>query len=118
MKTIIIALACTVIASFGFGQTTTTTRETTTTMVQTAATLDSTHVLAVNTFAPGDKIVVQTSPDTQPITVKLDKAVTYVTADGKPIDPSSIKPGSHVRLIFAGTDADRVVTSVIFVTAQ
>jgi hypothetical protein len=114
MKTIVIILTCAFIAPFAFAQTSTT-RETTTTTTQTVATLDSTHVMAVNAFAPGDKIVVQTSPDTQPVTVALDKGVTYVTADGRAVSPSSIEPGSHVRLEFAGAGANRVVTRVILV---
>ncbi len=115
--TTIIALGCAFVAPLAFAQTTTT-RETTTTITQTVATLDSTHLLAVNSFAPGDKIVVQTSPDTQPVTVPLHKGVAYITADGKPISPDSIKPGSHVRLEFAGTGGDRVVIRVVFVNPQ
>src|SRR5207237_5790423 len=94
---------------------TATTREPTITTTQTVATLDSTHVMAVNAFAPGDKIVVQTAPATQPLTVRLDKGVTYVTENGRGISPSSIEPGSHVRLEFIGEGANRVVTRVILV---
>src|SRR5437764_8054159 len=77
MKTIAIILSCAFIAPFAFAQTGIT-RETTITTTQTVATLDSTHVMAVNAFAPGDKIVVQTAPATQPMTVRLDKGVSYV----------------------------------------
>ena len=115
MKTIAIILSCAFIAPFAFAQTGTT-RETTITTTQTVATLDSTHVMAVNSLAPGDKIVVQTSTATQPVTVRLDKGVTYVTGDGREISPSSIQPGSHVRLEFIGDSANRVVTRVILVT--
>ena len=114
MKTIAIILSCAFIAPFAFAQTRVT-RETTVTTTQTVATLDSTHVMAVNTFAPGDKIVVQTASATQPVTVRLDKGVTYVTEDGQGVSPSSIQPGSHVRLEFIGDDANRVVTRVILV---
>jgi hypothetical protein len=117
MKTIAIILSCAFIAPFAFAQTGTT-RETTVTTTQTVATLDSTHVMAVNEFAPGDKIIVQTAPATQPLTVKLDKGVTYVTEDGRPVSPSSIQPGSHVRLEFMGAGASRVVARVILVTTQ
>ena len=115
MKTIAIILSCAFIAPFAFAQTRIT-RETTTT--QTVATLDSTHVMAVNVFAPGDKIVVQTAPATQPITVRLDKGVSYVNEHGHLISPRSIQPGSHVRLEFIGDGANRVVTRVILVHPQ
>ena len=114
MKTIAIILSCAFIAPFAFAQTRTT-RETTITTTQTVATLDSTHVMAVNTFAPGDKIVVQTSTATQPMMVRLDKGVSYVNEHGRLISPRSIQPGSHVRLEFIGDDANRVVTRVILV---
>jgi hypothetical protein len=114
MKTIAIILSCAFIAPFAFAQTGTT-GETTVTTTQTVATLDSTHVMAVNAFAPGDKIVIQTAPATQPLTVRLDKGVTYVTEDGRGISPSSITPGSHVRLEFVGDGANRVATRVILV---
>jgi hypothetical protein len=117
MKTIAVILSCAFIAPFAFAQTGTT-RETTITTTQTVATLDSTHVMAVNAFAPGDKIVVQTSTATQPVTVRLDKNVTYGTEDGREVSPSSIAPGSHVRLEFVGDDANRVATRVILVTPQ
>ena len=66
----------------------------------------------------GDKIVVQTSTATQPMTVRLDKGVTYVTEHGREVSPSSIVPGSHVRLEFVGDGANRVVTRVVLVTPQ
>ena len=115
MKTIAIILSCAFIAPLAFAQTGTA-RETTVTTTQTVATLDSTHVMAVNAFAPGDKIVVQTAPATQPLTIKLDKGVTYVGEDGRAVSASSIQPGSHVRLEFVGDGANRVVTRVILVT--
>ena len=117
MKTTAFTLTCAFIASFALAQTGT--RGTTvTTTTQTVATLDSTHVMAVNVFAPGDKIVVQTAPATQPMTVKLDKGVTYVTEGGQAISPSSIQPGSHVRLEFVGEGGNRVVPRVVLVHPQ
>src|SRR5437868_13260653 len=114
MKTIAIILSCAFIAPFAFAQTGTT-RETTITTTKPVTTLDSPQVMAVNAFAPGDKIVVQTAPATQPLTVRLDKGVTYVTENGRGVSPSSIEPGSHVRLEFVGEGANRVVTRVILV---
>ena len=116
-KTIALALVCALIAPWAIAQTTIT-RETTTTTVTAVMRLDSTHLLTVKSFAPGDKISVQTSPDTQPVTVRLDRAVSYVAGDGQPISPSSIEPGSHVRLDFLGSGPDRVVTRIVMVTRQ
>ena len=53
MKTMAVILSCAFIVPFAVAQTGTT-RETTITTTQTVATLDSTHVMAVNAFAPGD----------------------------------------------------------------
>ena len=114
MKTMAVILSCAFIVPFAVAQTGTT-RETTITTTQTVATLDSTHVMAVNAFAPGDKIVVQTAPATQPVAVRLDKGVTYVNEHGRLISPRSIAPGSHVRLEFVGDGANRVATRVILV---
>lgn len=98
-------------------QTTTVTQETVTTTQQIMR-LDSTHVLSVKGIAPGEHISVQTSPDTQPVTIKLDHAIAYTDADGKPISPSSIQPGSHVRLEFTGPGPDRMVTRVVLVNPR
>jgi hypothetical protein len=115
MRRTLLTLGCLLIASVAPAQTTVT-RETVTTTQTEVMRLDSTHVMTVKGFAPGDKISVQTAPDTQPVTVRLDPAVTYVDAGGQPISSSSIDPGSRVRLLFAGTTPeDRRVTSVILV---
>ena len=115
----IVAAAFAVIAPFTIAQTTTTTttRETTTTTTAIMA-LDSTHVLSVTQFAPGDKITVQTAANTQPVTVRLDPGIAYVTESGEAVSPSSIQPGSHVRLEFSGSGPDRMVTRVVFVSAR
>ena len=68
MKVKLMALACGLIAPLAFAQTTTVTRETTT--VQEIARLDSTHVMTVKGFAPGESISIQTSPDTNPVTIR------------------------------------------------
>ena len=115
-KAIIAALVCAATTPLMLAQTTTTvTRET---VVQQIMRLDSTHVLTVKSFAPGDNISVQTAPDTNPITIRLDHAIAYVDADGKPIEPSSISPGSKVRLEFSGPGPDRMVTRVVMVNPR
>jgi hypothetical protein len=109
-----IVLTCALIAPLAIAQTTIT-RETTITTQTEVMRLDSTHLMTVNSIAPGDKISVQTSPDTQPVTVRLDRAIAYVDANGQPISPSSIQPGSRVRLEFSGPGPDRLITRVILV---
>jgi hypothetical protein len=114
----IVALSCALITCTTLAQTTTVTHETTTTTTTELMKLDSTHVLTVTNFAPGDKITVQTAPATQPIAVKLDRGVTYVEQGGKPISPSSIRPGSHVRLDFLDVNGDRLATRVVLLAAE
>src|SRR5947209_3720203 len=116
MKVKLMALACGLIAPLAFAQTTTVTRETTT--VQEIARLDSTHVMTVKGFAPGENISIQTSPDTNPVTIRLDHAIAYTDGDGQPISPSSIQPGSHVRLEFVGTGPDRMVSRIVMVNPK
>jgi len=127
-----IAFACALVAPLALGQvsttttetststqpTTTVTRETTTTTTEEIMRLDSTHLLTVKSFAPGDKIAVQTSPDTNPVTIRLDHAISYVDGSGAPISPSSIQPGSHVRLEFAGSGPDRLVIRIVMVNPK
>ena len=112
----IIILACALMSPLAIAQTTIT-RETTTTQTEVMR-LDSTHIMTVVSFAPGDKISVQTAPSTQPVTVRLDRAIACVAADGKPISPSSIQPGSRVRLEFSGPAADRTVTRVVVLAPE
>ena len=61
MKTIAIILSCAFIAPFAFAQTVTT-RETSITTTQTVATLDSTHVMAVNVSPPATKSLSRLRP--------------------------------------------------------
>ena len=110
-----ILLACVLIAPLAFAQTTVT-RETTT--ITKVSQLNSTHMLTVRNFAPGDKITVETAPNTNPLAIRLDKAVTYVRANGEPVDPSSIQAGSRVRLEFLGTGEDRTVVRVVLLAAD
>jgi hypothetical protein len=119
MKILTIAIAGSMIAStLATAQTTTTVTRETVTTTQEIMRLDSTHVLTVKGIAPGETISVQTAPDTNPVTVRLDHAIAYVDADGKPIDPSSINPGSKVRLEFTGPGPDRMVTRVIMINPR
>jgi len=45
-------------------------------------------------------IVVQSSPDTKPVSYMLAKKVRYVDKDGRAIDPHLIRPGTRVSLGF------------------
>ena len=112
---LIMSLACALMASAVTAQTTVT--ETTTTVTKVEQ-LDTTHLLTVNNFAPGDKISVQTAPQTRPLTIRLANPIAYTNENGEPISTSSIQPGSHVRLEFSGSGPDRMVTRVVFVSAK
>ena len=97
------------IGSLAFAQTRTAkTRQTTTT--QPASTQMTTGAVAIGTvtaFTPGQTtvtppspIVVQSSPDTKPISYVLGKKVRYVDRDGKTVDPHMVRPGTRVHLDF------------------
>jgi hypothetical protein len=119
MKIRTIAIACALIGPLAIAQTTTTvTQETVTTTQKMIMGLDSTHVMVVKSFAPGDKISVETAPDTNPLTIRLDHAIAYVDTNGNPISPSSIDPGAKVRLEFTGPGPDRMVVRVVLVSPR
>ncbi len=121
MKTLLVLLAFALMTPFAFGQTTRARVRTNT--ANTAGTVpgsfNASHIMAVNSFAPGDRIVVQTSGDTHPVSISLNGAdVAYVTAAGQQINPNSIRPGSHVRLEFTGTGQNRVLTRIVLVSSS
>ena len=97
------------VAPLAFAQTRTTKTEQTTT-IQPATTQLTTGVVAVGTvtsFTPGQTtvtaaspIVVQSSPDTKPMSYMLGKKVRYVDKDGRAVDPHMIRPGTRVHLDF------------------
>ncbi len=109
MRQTIVILACAMVAPLAFAQTRTTKTEQTTT-IQPATTQLTTGAVAVGTvtsFTPGQTtvtaaspIVVQSSPDTKPMSYMLGKKVRYVDKDGRAVDPHMIRPGTRVHLDF------------------
>jgi hypothetical protein len=57
------------------------------------------HARQNNRYAPSP-IVVQSSPDTKPMSYVLGRKVRYVAKDGKAIDPHMIRAGTRVHLDF------------------
>jgi hypothetical protein len=49
---------------------------------------------------PASPIVVQSSPDTKPVSYELGKRVRFVYKDGRAVDPHMIRPGTRVELGF------------------
>ena len=61
----------------------------------------------VTAFNPGQRpieaaspIVVQSSPDTKPVSYVLGKKVRFVDKDGRAVDPRMVRPGTRVQLGF------------------
>ena len=80
------------------------TTETTTTTTESTGT--------VTDFTPGEMMVLKTEA-VEPVRYKFSKQVTYVTADGRVIQPSKIRKDSKVHVHYAKVGDDMVVDKVI-----
>jgi hypothetical protein len=102
VKKTINALACTLIATLAFAQTSMTTTKQATTGSGT-----------VTTFEPGEIIVVgsESGPDT--FSYVLDDTVRYVNKAGKQIDEHLIKPGTRIHVYYDNTGETPVVNRVV-----
>jgi hypothetical protein len=67
----------------------------------------------VTEFSPGASIVLSTGTG-EPVHYKVGKTVTYVTEDGKVIEPTRIKKSSKVRVHYIKDGNDMVVDKVIY----
>ena len=83
---------------------TTGTTETTTTTTESTGT--------VSDFTPGQMMVLKTEA-AEPMRYKFGKTVTYVTSDGKVIEPSRIRKDSKVRVHYIKQGDDMLVDKVI-----
>ena len=83
--------------SHGTTQTTTTTTESTGTVTE---------------YTPGQMMVLRTEA-AEPVRYKFSKQVTYVTSDGRVIQPSQIRKDSKVRVHYVKTGDDMLVDKVI-----
>jgi hypothetical protein len=111
MKRIIVSLVCVMVAPLAFGQTVAKTSAVEHTgQIQKATTQITTGAVKIGTvtaFNPGQRpiesaspIVVQSSPDTKPVSYVLGKKVRFVDKDGRAVDPHMVRPGTRVELGF------------------
>ena len=54
-------------------------------------------------FEPPSPILVQSSPDTKPVSYMLGRQVRFMDTDGRAIDPHFVQPGTRVELGFDRT---------------
>lgn len=66
----------------------------------------------VTTFTPGSAIIVKTEA-ADPVSYKLSEKVTYVTADGKVVQPAMIKAGVPVKVHYIEEGGHMVADRVI-----
>ena len=126
MRRTAVALICAIIAPLTFAQPVAKTSGVSHTgQTQKAPTQMTTGAVKIGTvtaFNAGVKpieapspIVVQSSPDTKPVSYMLAKKVRYVDKDGRAIDPHLIRPGTRVSL---GFDRKGRVTRVTVVERE
>ena len=127
MKRIVVGFVCTMIAPLAFAQTVAKTSAVEHTgQVQKAPTQMTTGAVKIGTvtaFNPGQRpiepaspIVVQSSPDTRPVSYELGKRVRFVDKDGRAVDPHIwVRPGARVEL---GFDRRGRVTRVMVVEKE
>jgi len=80
------------------------TTETTTTTTESTGT--------VTDFTPGQMMVLKTEA-AEPVRYKFSKHVTYVTADGRVVQPSQIRKDSNVRVHYVKEGDNMLVDKVI-----
>jgi len=111
MKRIIVGFVCAMIAPLAFGQAVAKTSAVEHTgQTQKAPTQITTGAVKTGTvmaFNAGTRpieapspIVVQSSPDTKPVSYMLGKKVRFVDKDGRAVDPHLVRPGTRVQLGF------------------
>ena len=112
MKRIIVGFVCAMIAPLAFGQTVAKTSAVEHTgQIQKAPTQITTGAVKIGTVTafnagqrpiePASPIVVQSSPDTKPVSYMLGKKVRFVDKDGRAVDPHVwVRPGARVQLGF------------------
>jgi hypothetical protein len=76
----------------------------------TTTTTESTGM--VTEFTPGQMMVLKTEA-AEPVRYKFGKTVTYVTADGRVIEPSKIRKDSKVHVHYIKDGDDMLVDKVI-----
>jgi hypothetical protein len=112
MKGIIVAFVCAIIAPLAFAQSVAKSSGGVghTGQVQKAPTQMTEGAVKIGTvtaFNPGQRpiepaspIVVQSSPDTKPVSYELGRRVRFVDKSGRAVDPHMVRPGTRVQLGF------------------
>lgn len=111
MRRISIVLVCAMIPALAFGQTVAKTSAVEHTgqlqKAPTEITTGAAKIGTVTAFNPGQRpiesaspIVVQSSPDTKPVSYVLGKRVRFVDKGGRAVDPHMVRPGTRVELGF------------------
>jgi hypothetical protein len=126
MRRTAVALICAIIAPFTLAQPVAKTSGVEHTgQVQRAPTQITTGAVKIGTVTafnaglrnvePPSPIVVQSSPDTKPVSYILATKVRFVGKDGRAIDPHLVRPGTRVQL---GFDHKGRVSRVIVVERE
>src|SRR5260370_18966406 len=126
MRGIIVFLVCVMIAPLAFAQPVANTSVVKHTgqflHAPTQITTGAVWIGAVTAFNPGlrpveppSPIVVQSSPDTRPVSYMLGKRVRFVDKDGRAFDPHMVRPGTRVQL---GFDRKGRVSRVVVVERE
>jgi hypothetical protein len=112
-KTIIITLACAMIAPIAFAQTSTTTETTKTNPVTGTTTTETSTTYSagtVTTYEPGKTIVVKS--ETGPVSYALGTTARIIDGAGK-IVTAPLRSGQKVKVYYTGPTEKRVVERVV-----
>ncbi|MEP7013941.1 MAG: hypothetical protein ABI925_00720 [Verrucomicrobiota bacterium] len=111
-----VAIATVLLGTLGYGQTssTSTTVKAGTNGVTETTTTTTEASGMVTEIVPGHRMFLKTEA-AQPVRYKFGKDVTYVTADGKVIEASTVKKDSKVRVHYV-TKGDKMVVDKVIVT--
>jgi hypothetical protein len=109
-----VASAVALMGLVAYGQTSSTS---TTTVAGTNGTTETTTTTTESTgtvteYTPGEMIVLKTEA-VEPVRYKFSKQVTYVTSDGRVIEPSTIRKDSKVQVHYIKNGDDMLVDKVI-----
>ena len=111
-----VASAIALMGSVAYGQTsftsTTVATGTNGTTETTTTTTESTGT--VTEYTPGEMMVLKTEA-VEPVRYKFSKKVTYVTSDGRVIQPSEIRKDSKVQIHYV-KDGDNMLVDKVIVT--
>jgi len=111
-----IASAIALMGVMAYGQTSSTSTTVTGTNGTTQTTTTTTESTGtVTEYTPGQMMVLKTEA-VEPVRYKFSKEVTYVTSDGRVIQPSKIRKDSKVHVHYVKDGDDMVVDKVIVTT--